>query len=175
MWMLLLMNYWWTYRTLWLLHIFWCMFHTAVFWWTCRTLYGWWMIRIDVCPVLLNVVWTINYGENNLFGCLIIIIIKLNVVYYLWRFYMWVWAIISGTKWPRILLGLYGIKNKKTINKWAQNGRAAHGVVGLIWIIIVKISPSYMGQLGQIRFYDNYFRHTTFATSHATSRATSHP
>ena len=144
------MNCWWTCRTLWLLHRFWCMFRTAVFWWTCRTLYGWWMVRTDVCLVHLNVVWTINYRENDLFGCLIIIIIKLNVVYYLWWFCIWAWAIISGTKWPRILLGLYE-KNKKTINKWAQNVQPAHGPVGLIWIIS-KNQPMLYGPIGPNSF-----------------------
>jgi hypothetical protein len=111
------------------------------------------------------VVWTISYGGNDLFACLIIIVIKLNVVYYLWRFCTWAWAIISDA--------IYGKKNKKAANKWAQNGRPTHGPVELIRIIIVKTSPWYMGQLGQIYFYDNYFRYTTYATSHATSRAMS--
>ena len=81
-------------------------------------------------------------------------------------FNIWAWAVISYANWARILLGQYGKKTKKADNNWAKKWPASTWASWAQFNYNRKNQP--MGQLDQIHFYDNYFRHTTCATPHAT-------
>jgi len=118
------------------------MFGTVIWWsvselwWTCRTLVTcrtvgcWWSCILMMWFICIAVEWLellyepLNYGGNDLFGCLIIIVIKLYMVYYLWWFFIWAWVVKLYANWAGILLSQYGKKNKKNVNKWAKKWTA---------------------------------------------------
>jgi len=118
------------------------MFGTVIWWsvselwWTCRTLVTcrtvgcWWSCILMMWFICIAVEWLellyepLNYGENDLFGCLIIIVIKLYMVYYLWWFFIWAWVVKLYANWAGILLSQYGKKSKKAVNKWAKKWSA---------------------------------------------------
>ena len=120
------------------------MFGTVIWWsvselwWTCRTLVTcrtigcWWSCILMMWFICIAVEWLellyepLNYGGNDLFGCLIIIVIKLYMVYYLWWFFIWAWVIKLDANWAGILLSQYG--KKKAVNKWAKKWSAC------IWV-----------------------------------------